>query len=62
MKRTHMWIDLKIKKEYIFNYDYIKQDTKRWFNFLEDIKYKEDKDLNNTKNENNNNRQRNKNN
>ena len=55
MKRTHMWIDLKIKKEYIFNYDYIKQDTKRWFNFLEDIKYKEDKDLNNAKNENNNN-------
>ena len=55
MKRTHMWIDLKIKKEYIFNYDYIKQDTKRWFNFLEDIKYKEGKDLNNAKNENNNN-------
>ena len=56
MKRIHMWLDLKIKKEYIFNYDYIKQDTKRWFNFLEDIKYKEGKDLNNAKNENNNNR------
>ena len=53
MKWIHIWIDLKIKNEYIFNYIYIEQDTKRWFNFLEDMKYKDDKDLNNSKNENN---------
>jgi len=51
MKWIHIWIDLKIKNEYIFNYIYIEQDTKRWFNFLEDMKYKDDKDLNNSKNE-----------
>ena len=39
--------------EYIFNYAYIELDTKRWLNFLDDIKYKDDKDLNNVKNENN---------
>ena len=49
-----MWIaHLKIKKEYIFNYFYIEQDIKRWFNFLEDMKYEEDKDFHNVKNENN---------
>ena len=51
MKWILIWIDLKIKNEYIFNYIYIEQDTKRWFNFLEDMKYKDDKDLNNSKNE-----------
>ena len=53
MKWINMWIDLKIKKEYIFNYAYIEKDTKILFNFLEDMKYKEVKDLNNSKNENN---------
>ena len=53
MKWIHMWIDLKIKKEYIFNYAYIEQDIKRCNIFLEEMKYKEDRDLNNSKNENN---------
>ena len=53
MKWMYKWIDLKIKKEYIFKYAYIEQDIKRWFNFLENMKYKKDKDLNNVKNENN---------
>ena len=52
MKWIYKWIDLNIKK-YIFNYAYIEQDTKIWFNFLKDMKYKEVKDLNNVKNENN---------
>ena len=46
MKWIYKWIDLNIKKEYIFNYAYIEQDTEIWFNFLEDMKYKEVKDLN----------------
>ena len=53
MKWIYKWIDLNIKKEYIFNYAYIEQDTKIRFNFLKDMKYKEVKDLNNVKNENN---------
>ena len=53
MKWIYKWIDLNIKKEYIFNYAYIEQDTKIWFDFLEDMKYKEVKDLNNANNENN---------
>ena len=51
--KWYKWIDLNIKKEYIFNYAYIEQDTKIWFDFLEDMKYKEVKDLNNANNENN---------
>ena len=53
MKWIYKRIDLNIKKEYIFNYAYIEKDTKRCYNFLEDMKYKEDIDLNNSKNENN---------
>ena len=53
MKWIYKWIDLNIKKEYIFNYAYIEQDIKRRFNFFEGLKYEEDKDLNNSKNENN---------
>ena len=53
MKWIYKWIDLKIKKEYIFNYAYIEQDIKRCNIFLEEMKYKEDRDLNNSKNENN---------
>ena len=53
MKWIYKWIDLNIKKEYIFNYAYIEQDIKRCNIFLEEMKYKEVKDLNNVKNENN---------